>query len=56
MSNVIAKLISLSKIYWTKDVLNDLNCIKPLLTNTAYGRPHSKPLTKMSCFVGHPVF
>ena len=37
------------KYIWAKDFLNELNCIKPLLSNTVYGRRHLKLFT--NCLV-----
>ena len=33
------------KYIWAKDFLNEINCMKPLLSNTSNGRRHSKLFT-----------
>ena len=50
-SHVIVKLIL--KYIWSKDFLTEINCIKPLLSNTVYGRRQT--IYQLSCFGGKPT-
>ena len=61
----ITKINCKEKNIWAKDLLSEINCKQPLISNTVYGRWHSKLFTNchvswdtlyyVSTFVGHPV-
>ena len=44
-SHIIVKLISKLKNMWVKDFINEINFKKCLISNTVYGRRHSKLFT-----------
>ena len=55
MSHTYSTINFKVKYTGAKDLLNEINCKQPLISNTVLGRRHSKIFYQLSCFVGHPV-